>query len=206
MNAATVAKATPAQITITGPEPLVIDPTDTKRRPALTLEEARLITSEILHTTSRLWLLVTEAHDRQAHNAMGYATWGDYARAELGMSPSRSYQLLDTGHVMRELAGAGVDIDSAKVPTARVVARVKDRLPLVRLAAAKAIKEGTKPEEAIKALAREPRMAVTAKVNGPTGAKVDGRKNALVRCPACSGQGKVPRSLAGKLRAFVKNA
>lgn len=199
---AEVETRTPA-ITITGPEPMTIDPTEAKRRPTLTADEARLLTQEILRTTSRLWLLVTEAHDRSAHFALGYETWNDYARAELGMSPSRSYQLLDTGHVMRELAAGGIDIDRAKVPTARVVARVKDRLPQVRKVARQAVKEGTQPDDGLKALAREVRVLPepTAAV---TRGRPDGRRNAQVKCPACDGKGKVARAEAGRLRTLLK--
>lgn len=193
--------STASAITITGPEPMVIDPADTKRRPTLSAEEARLLTSEITKTTNRLWLLVTEAHDRSAHFALGYETWDEYVRAELGMSRSRSYQLLDTGHVMRELAAGGVDIDTAKIPTARVVARVKDKLPAVRRAARQALKEGTRPDEALKALARESRRTPAARSDQP---KEDGRRNALVTCPGCQGKGKVNRSTGARLRAFVK--
>ena len=197
-----------AAITIAGTEPMIIDPTDTKRRPALNADEARLLTSEIRHTTSRLWLLVTEAHDRAAHFALGYQTWDDYVRGELDMSPSRSYQLLDTGHVMRELASVGVDIDSIKVPPARVVARVKDKLPAVRQAGRKAVKDGSRPEEALRALAREVRKGTvpTTTPSTPGRPKGDGRRNARVTCPACSGEGKVSRSAAMKLRAFVRKS
>lgn len=193
---------TASAITVTGPQPMVIDPADTKRRPTLTADEARLLTSEIQKTTSRLWLLVTEAHDRSAHFALGFETWSDYVRAELNMSPSRSYQLLDTGHVMREMAAGGVDIDSVKVPTARVVARIKDKLPQVRKATRAALKQGVRPDEALKELAREPRRTAPE----TAAEKVDGRSNAQVRCPACAGEGKVSRSFAGRLRAFVKTA
>lgn len=206
-------------ITITGPEPLVIDPADAKKRPTLNAEEARLLTTEIQRTTIRLWLLVVEAHDRAAHFALGYESWDDYVRAELKMSPSRSYQLLDTGNVMRELAVAGVDVQSIAPPPARVIARIKDRLPDVRRVARKAIKDGVTIDESLRELARQPRpkregttSAATSTVpaarvdmdTGDGGKQEDGRKTARLTCPACEGEGKVSRSLAAKLRAFLK--
>lgn len=217
---ATPATASPVQpITITGPAPMIIDPANLKRRPVLTAEEARMLTTEIQRTSVRLWLLVTEAHDRVAHFALGYDSWDDYVRSEFKMSPSRSYQLLDTGHVMRELAIAGVDIDAAAPPPARVVARVKDRLPEVRRLAKQAIKDGVRFDDALRDLARQPRStdrvagAAVVKPDGSpatvhgekdVGTKADGRKTALLTCPACDGQGKVSRSLAGRLRGFIK--
>lgn len=135
------------------------------RTQALNEDEARRLTSEIQRTAARLWLLVTEAHDRKAHLALGYENWADYCKAELGISESRSYQFLDTGHVMKALAAAGVDVEQFNPPPTRVVARVKDRLVDVRKAAVAAIKEAEADDAdplqavdtAIRALAREPR-------------------------------------------------
>lgn len=181
-------------------ESMVIDPTDTKRRPALTEDEARLLTSEIKQTTSRLWLLVTEAHDREAHVALNYATWDDYVRGELSISPSRSYQLLDTGHVMRAVASAGVDITGMQAPPARVVARIKHQLTAVHEIAAQAMRDGEPPGEALRALAKVPQQAEAA-----DGDEEDESAPSAVRCPACHGDGKVSRSLASKLRKWVRS-
>ena len=214
MNATTAEQGTLTAhpITIVGPEPMVIDPASAKRRPILNAEEARLLTAEIQRTSVRLWILVVEAHDRSAHFALGYDSWDDYVRAELKMSPSRSYQLLDTGHVMRELAVAGYDVEALAPPPARVIARVKDRLPEVRRLAKAAAKLGEQPDEALRELARQPRGAekpasrqvVDQEGNNVEGEKVDRRRTALLTCPACQGQGKVSRSLAGRLRSFLK--
>lgn len=193
-------------VVVTGPEPIVIDPA-AKRQPILNAEDARRLTAEIQRTSARLWILVTEAHDRKAHFALGYDTWDDYARAELGMSPSRSYQLLDTGHVMREMAAAGVDIESATAPSARVVSKVKNRLPDVRRAVRQATRAGESPEKAIRALARSVVMPAEKQAEGippPEGAPTP-RRAGLVLCPACEGSGKVSRSLGNTLRAFVRD-
>lgn len=205
-------------IVISGPEPLVIDLTSAKRRPALTQDEARMLTTEIQRTTVRLWLLVTEAHDRAAHFALGYDSWDDYVRAEFKMSPSRSYQLLDTGHVMRAIAASGVDIDHMAPPPTRVVTRIKDRLPEVRKATRAAVKEGEDPIKALRNLAREPKIPTQRSGNGdetvpeprartPQAAEEadTSTKVTLITCPACDGDGKVMRGLANRLRPFMKS-
>jgi len=212
----TTATAHQHDIVISGPEPLVIDPTSAKRRPVLNQDEARMLTTEIQRTSVRLWLLVTEAHDRAAHFALGYESWDDYVRSEFKMSPSRSYQLVDTGHVMRELAVGGVDVDTMPPPPTRVVARVKDRLPEVRKLARAAVKGGDDPVKALRELAREPRAprvpqqrqgdtpaADPAETGGDTG-ETDSKVIAIT-CPGCGGDGKVTRSVANRLRAFMKS-
>lgn len=197
------------EIVIEGPKPMTIDPTTTKRRPALGKDEARMLTDEIQRTVTRLWLLVTEAHDRAAHFALGYESWDDYVRGELKMSPSRSYQLLDTGHVMRALAEAGANIEAIAPPPARVVAKIKDRLPEVRKVARAATKSGEAPDKALRELARQPRERRGEEVPVPQARSpqdeppATGRR--IVTCPACSGEGKVTRSLGNRLRAFMKN-
>lgn len=176
---------------------LVIDPASS-RRSTLSAEDARSLTAEIQQASLRLWLLVTEAHDRRAHFVLGYGTWDEYVRAELRMSPSRSYQLLDTGHVMRALAAAGVDIDTLSPPPARVVAKVKDRLPEVRKAVRAAVRRGDAPDDVLRELARSsaPSGEVIAMPTAGTPAKVE--------CPGCGGTGKVSKAYATRLRALLK--
>lgn len=199
-------------IVISGPEPLVIDPASAKRRPILTQDEARMLTTEIQRTSVRLWLLVTEAHDRSAHFALGYDSWDDYVRAEFKMSPSRSYQLVDTGHVMRELAVGGYDVDTMSPPPTRVVSRIKNRLPEVRRAAKAANKAGEDPIKVLRDLAREPRVpAQRGEAHEPhepaarsPEEQAPESRTITVTCPGCGGDGKVTRSMANRLRAFMK--
>lgn len=191
--------------------------TRVQRVAALTQDEARALTIQIQRTSTRLWLLVTEAHDRKAHLALGYDTWADYARSELKMSESRSYQFLDTGHVMKALASAGVDLDSVNPPPVRVVNRVKDRLTEVRKAAGDAVRRGESVDKAIRTLAREPRKgsdvaahvvadgsdnggAVTVEV--PKGRR--GRAAGQVPCPVCAGTGKVTQQVADKMLELIQ--
>lgn len=188
-----------------------------RRLDPLDKDGARELTEQIQRTSVRLWLLVTEAHDRKAHLALGYETWADYVKAELHMSESRSYQFLDTGHVMKALAAGGVDIETAPVPPTRVVARVKDRLTDVRKMAERVIREenGTAAQEidkSLRALAREPRKpskAAAAAASAATTAEPsvratqDVEPEASVQCPACRGSGKVPKSRAGVIRDLM---
>lgn len=194
-----------------------------RRVAALNEDEARELTTEIKRTSVRLWLLVTEAHDRKAHLALGYETWADYVKAELNISESRSYQFLDTGHVMKALASAGVDVEKQPPPPTRVVARVKDRLSEVQRVAKKAVKESVNGEhvevvdQAIRQLAKEQRKlripgkvtvpAPAKKGSAPTAARVAAAVSAvepeLTTCPACGGSGQVDRSTAERLKDWI---
>lgn len=191
--------------------------TRVQRIAALTQEEARALTTQIQRTSVRLWLLVTEAHDRKAHQALGYDTWADYVRAELSMSESRSYQFLDTGHVMKALASAGVNVEDFNPPPTRVVNRVKDRLTEVRRVAEQAVRKGDSVDKAIRALAREPRaggrggeVAAAATVAGEVVTEVPaqrGRGGAAagqVPCPVCAGSGKVTQQVADKMLELIQ--
>jgi hypothetical protein len=177
---------------------------------AMDKDEARALTTQIQRTSVRLWLLVTEAHDRKAHQALGYETWADYVKAELNMSESRSYQFLDTGHVMKALAAAGVNVEDFTPPTARVVARVKDRLTDVRKVAEQATKKGESVDKAIRALAKEPRKreAAAAAAAGEAPPVLDvvvpiQRGKTETRCPACAGSGKVTQTVADRLLTLM---
>lgn len=191
--------------------------TRVQRIAALTEDEARALTTQIQRTSVRLWLLVTEAHDRKAHQALGYDNWADYVRAELSMSESRSYQFLDTGHVMKALASAGVNVEDFNPPPTRVVNRVKDRLTEVRKVAEQAVRKGDSVDKAIRALAREPRqggrggeVAAAATVAGEVVAEVPvqrGRGRAAagqVPCPVCAGTGKVTQQVADKMLELIQ--
>jgi len=202
-------------------EPITIE--TTRRKPVpFNHDEARLITAQIRTTSLRLWLLVVEAHDRQAHIALGYETWADYVVAELHMSESRSYQLLDTGHVMKELAAAGADVENMDPPPARVVARIKDRLPDIRRTARDALRKKEDVDVAIRALAREPRRrgeGAAVPVGDSGGAEPStaaggpeppdegsgGPEEELVKCPACVGTGRTSKTLASLVRDLMRS-
>lgn len=212
MNADTKTKG--AQVyTIHSLDEVDVD-TRVRRLAALTENEARALTFQIQRTSARLWLLVTEAHDRKAHQALGYDTWADYVRVELKMSESRSYQFLDTGHVMKALASAGVDVDAFNPPPVRVINRVKDRLTEVRKVAEQAVRKGEPVDKAIRALARESRPraeALTAAAsataaNGDTvaAATIPAQRGGKVPCPVCAGSGKVTQSVADRMLELIQ--
>ncbi len=62
--------------------------------------EARILTDEIRNTSRQVCVLLLEAHDRYAWSALGYTTWEQYVRQELGLSRTRSYELLSQGRVV----------------------------------------------------------------------------------------------------------
>lgn len=215
----TATKAREAQIyTIHSLDEMQIN-TKLRANPALNETEARTLTTQIQKTSQRLWLLVTEAHDRKAHAALGYDTWADYVKGELHMSESRSYQLLDAGHVMKALAGAGVDIEANPVPPVRVINRIKDRLTDVKKVAGDAMKKGESVDTALRLLAKEPKKggvkasAAASSAAGNGGAKVapiDSAESATktapnkqVSCPACAGSGKVTKAVSDRLLAML---
>lgn len=77
-----------------------------------TVAQAQAITAAIKGTADRLWMLLEQAHDRRAWAALGYSTWEKYVTSEFNISRSRSYQILDLGHVTRAIESAlpvGVD-------------------------------------------------------------------------------------------------
>jgi len=71
-----------------------------------TVTQAQAITQAIKGTAERLWMLLEQAHDRRAWAALGYGTWEKYVTSEFNISRSRSYQILDLGHVTRAIESA----------------------------------------------------------------------------------------------------
>jgi hypothetical protein len=182
---------------------------------ALDEHEARALTTQIQRTSVRLWLLVTEAHDRKAHLALGYETWADYVKAELNMSESRSYQFLDTGHVMKALAAGGINVEDFQPPPTRVIARLKDRLTDVKRVAQQAQSKGEDVDKAMRTLAREPRVPSQRASAEGGGTKDEPEPEATetpptrrgpraqVSCPAGAGSGKVTQSVADRLLDLI---
>lgn len=196
--------ASQKELVVPSQESVVLD-LNARRRPALDAQDARVLTDEINQTKLRLWLLVSEAHDRRAHLALGYETWDDYVRAEFRMSPSRAYQWIDTGHVMRALAKAGVDIDHVDPPTVRVVAQIKSRLPEVQRIAKRAIARGDAVDPLLRELAKKTRIndAEERPRRPRTAIPADPASLDLVQCPACVGTGQVVPTSADAIRVFM---
>ena len=172
----------------------------------LTPEEAADLTVRIRQQVNVVWALVTEAHDRKAWAAMGYTSWRASVVHELRMSESRSYQLIDTGHVMRvaqQVLGDEVSNTLETGVTAREAARAKQHLPALRRTLRAKVKEGLAPDvalrEAIKALpaprrtvleiapAPEPVAVIPAQPKPKRSKVPQGTKT----CPRCDGLGYI---------------
>lgn len=68
--------------------------------------EARELTDRIKRGTQLVCMLLLQAHERRAWLALGYGSWERYVAEEFGLSKSRSYELLDQGHVLRTIQTA----------------------------------------------------------------------------------------------------
>lgn len=136
--------------------------------PDLTPDEAQTLTAKIKAHISQAWVLICEAHERRAHLALGYATFGEYVGAEFDLSRSRAYQLIDQGRVIRELAdaaGVSTSVDTEQfTPVTEAEARdIKPRLAEVTDHVAEKVAAGTPAPEAIReavAQARADRQAI----------------------------------------------
>lgn len=160
-------------------------------RGRLTKAEAVELTAQIQKSASMLWLLVTEAHERQAWKALGYASWKAYCTTELHMSESRSYQLVDTGKAMRALSSGIKDstaLETMPTLTARQVARMKPTLPALRKQFVALVNAGERPDIALaQALKSIPAQHKAEAPRTPKPRQPSGR----VTCPTCGGAGWV---------------
>lgn len=67
-------------------------------------DEAQELTDRIRETTTELWDLLTEAHERHAWKALGYRSWSAYVTGEFDMSRGQAYRLLHHSAIRKELA------------------------------------------------------------------------------------------------------
>lgn len=70
---------------------------------SMTEVEARTITRRIRSGVGHVSMLLLEAHERRAWAVLGYPTWEEYVRQELGLSRTRSYELVYHGQVIRKV-------------------------------------------------------------------------------------------------------
>jgi hypothetical protein len=113
--------------------------------------EAQALTAQIRSTAHGLWRLVAEAYDRKAWQALGYSGWKEYAEVELQMSESRSYQLVDTGRVMKaigEVAGSE-EVFETIVVTARETAKIKPHMSTFKRSLESYLKDGIDTADAV---------------------------------------------------------
>jgi hypothetical protein len=64
---------------------------------------AYALTERIRTATHEVCMLLHQAHQGRAWLALGYRSWGEYVRSELGLSRSRSYEFLNQAHVIRTI-------------------------------------------------------------------------------------------------------
>jgi hypothetical protein len=88
---------------------------------------ARTLTERIKLGFADPSILILEAHEGSAWRALGYRSWDVYARQELGLSRSRSYELLDHGRVLRALMDAA-GLDALPEVSAYAAGQIKPRL------------------------------------------------------------------------------
>lgn len=124
----------------------------------LTTDEARELTNKINHAGDRLVALLTEASERRIWEPLGYASWAEYAQAEIKISRSHAYRLLDHGKVERAIAeatGERVEI------TERTARELKPDLPEVTAEIKTRVESGESVAEAVKHTveARKPKPA-----------------------------------------------
>lgn len=162
----------------------------------LSKREAEAITHRIRASAAHLWLLVCDAHDRKAWLALGYPSWREYVTSELRMSESRSYQLVDTGHVVR-VAQQVLGIDSSALelaPTMRETAKAKANLSALKRELRARAREGLEPPEAWRAAVRAlpapvPTQRKPADAPQPRPARRIPKGSKV--CPRCDGLGYV---------------
>lgn len=116
--------------------------------------EAEAITTRIREAVESTWQLIVEAHEGQAHKALGYETWGAYVEAEFDMSRQRAYQLINHGRVIE---GLEAQMSTTVDITEREARRIKPHLEEI----VEDIKQGTLPQEAIRnVLIQQPKSRI----------------------------------------------
>jgi hypothetical protein len=67
---------------------------------------ARGLTEQIRNATRVVCLLLLQAYEQRVWFALGYRSWEEYVRSELGFRRSRAYEFLDQARVIRALQAA----------------------------------------------------------------------------------------------------
>ena len=119
----------------------------------LTQEEAQELTTRIKTNVESLWHLLTEARERRAWEALNYVSWAEYVRTEFDMDRSRSYQLLNHGAVINQLAeaaGLSTAVDTSSIVERQTRTITPEILPQVVAEVREAVEAGTPPIEAIR--------------------------------------------------------
>lgn len=132
---------------------------------ACTPAEARDLTEKIKHTAEDLSALLLEAHSRGAWKALGYDSWRAYATAELSISQSRAYQLLDHAKVVAAIqAAAGEDFSTKLEITERDARDLKPDLSEVTEKIRERVQAGEEPAAVVAAVVEEARAEISSLV------------------------------------------
>lgn len=159
--------------------------TDLANRPAspLTKAQARKLTEKTKKAADDFWRLLVQCHEDKAWAALGYASWKHYVEAEMAMSESNAFRLLDQGKVtlaleaaldsrvcqssdsraresspakpagQRPITSPGRDQNNAPLVTARQAAKFKDDLDAAVQEIVKDVRSGASVSHAVCAAA-----------------------------------------------------
>jgi len=146
----------------------------------LSKEEATSLTQEIKKDINSLGHKLLKAYEGDAHEALGYSTWREYAVTEFNIDNSRAYQLLTHVRILATLSDEGdhspgstiVEHKESPMPTegqARELAPLRNRPSVMRQVWNEAVKRSPQkpPTAALIKETREDYLArVTRYVNG----------------------------------------
>lgn len=113
----------------------------------LSTAKARALTDEIRQDFQSLWSKVREAHDRGAHQAMGYTSWEAYCRAEFEIGRSQAYRLIDAARVVDALSSPMEDTGIPNERVAREFGPLMDNPDALRAAHQEATKRAPRDAE-----------------------------------------------------------
>lgn len=133
---------------------------------------ARALTDAIKAAGSGASPLLLEAQERRAWVALGYSSWERYVRSELGISRTRSYELLDHGRLIRAIETA-TGVSGVADVTPYTARRVKPHLG--ELIAALKSRVAGRPAEEVRTIVRD--VVRSAVPDGPE-ARAGARRSA----------------------------
>ena len=179
-------------------------------RPAMSRDEAQLLTSRIKSGLGEVPLLLLEAHERRAWVPLRHHSWERYVRTEFGLSRSRSYEILDQARVKRTL---GTLVGEGHLPPISALAAVQIKPYLNEVVAEiRRQLEGGSPEVGIEGVVVENirRARLRARAAAAERSRSNGRRSSaaavwprLVRAPDGSAD-MVDDGARGALRSLAE--
>lgn len=122
--------------------------------PGLTMQQAKRLTERIRNGMEAVGLMLLEAYDKRAHQALGYDTWETYVDVEFRMSRQESYKQIDKGRVVQAIAnetGVTQAKEAAQFLSVRAAAVLKSDPVVSAREIKKAVDQGSNWDAAIKA-------------------------------------------------------